>query len=342
MVTPDRKADAVFVGGGVKGIALVGALRAFEEAGFQWQNVAGTSAGAITAALVAVGYSAEELKKVMDDRVDFSKLMDTAGIGKLPVVGPWLSLLVTRGMYKGDYLLALMRDLIAEKTGKERVTFADLIVPKEPGDSEEDYQKKYRYILQVVASDISRNEMLVLPHDITSLGRDPDRLEVALAVRMTMSIPFFFKPVIVAERTNPGNKHWIVDGGMLSNFPIDLFDSPPDQTPAWPTFGFLLWEPGSEKPRQERIRGLISMTRAMVNTMSTAHDRKALKEADASRIVKIPTGKYTTTDFDLSAEDRDWLYNSGYQAAHEFLYGPKPWKFEDYVAQRLQQPAQPG
>ena len=346
MANLGQKADAVFEGGGVKGIALVGALQAFEEEGFQWHNLAGTSAGAITAALVAVGYSASELKDVMEKRVEFRKLMDTAGIGKVPVMGRWLSLLVHRGMYQGDYFLKLMRQLIAEKMGKERVTFGDpdLIMDKQAGESDDDYQNKYKYKskdrynnkykyrLRVVASDISGNEMLVLPQDATKLGLNPDELEIALAVRMSMSIPFFFRPVV-------RNKHWIVDGGMLSNFPIDLFDSPPGQTPDWPTLGFLLWEPGSDKPRHQRIRGLISMTLAMVRTMSTAHDRKAIEEADASRIVKIPTGELSGTDFDLSDDDRDWLYSSGYQAAHEFLHGARPWKLEDYRAQRLQQPA---
>ena len=82
------RADAVFEGGGVKGIGLVGALSAFEEAGYQWQNVAGTSAGAIVSAMIAVGYDAAELKEVMNTRVDFRSFMDTAGIGKFPIVGP--------------------------------------------------------------------------------------------------------------------------------------------------------------------------------------------------------------------------------------------------------------
>ena len=297
-----QNTDSVFEGGGVKGIGLVGALKAFEEAGFQWQNVAGTSAGAIIAALVAVDYKAAELKNVMDKRMDFRSLMDTAGIGKLPGLGPWLSLIFTKGMYQGDYFLKLMRELIAEKTGREKTTFRDLIVPKDPGDSEEDYQKKYKYKLRIVASDISSNELLILPQHIERLGLDPDDLEVALAVRMSMSIPYFFRPVRFGEGKHRRHKHWIVDGGMLSNFPIWLFDSPADRPPAWPTIGFLLWEPGSEKPRHQRIRGLVSMTRAMVQTMMSAHDRKALAEADISRIVKIPTGKYATADFDLGTE----------------------------------------
>jgi NTE family protein len=236
-------------------------------------------------------------------------------------------------MYQGDYFLRLMRQLIAEKAGKERVTFRDLIVPKEPGDSEEDYQAKYKYKLRVIVSDISGNQMLILPQDIARLGEDPDELEVALAVRMSMGIPFFFRPIIFGEGEHRRHRHYLVDGGMLSNFPIWLFDSPAGQPPAWPTIGFLLWEPGAEKPRHERIRGLISMTLAIVRTMSSAHDRKALESVDEGRIVKIPTGKYTTTDFGLTAEDRAWLHNSGYQAAQVFL---SRWRFEEYVAQRMQ------
>ncbi len=75
------------------------------------------------------------------------------------------------------------------------------------------------------------------------------------------------------------------------------------------------------------------MTRAMAQTMMSAHDRKALAETDLNRIVKIPTGKYVTTDFDLTGEDRDWLHNSGYRASMEFLGS---WNFEQYVAQRMQ------
>ena len=54
-------ADAVFEGGGVKGIGLVGAVAVAEERGYQWVNIAGTSAGAIVAALLAVGYSVAEI-----------------------------------------------------------------------------------------------------------------------------------------------------------------------------------------------------------------------------------------------------------------------------------------
>ena len=65
--------------------------------------------------------------------------------------------------------------------------------------------------------------MLVLPRDAQLLGYAPDELEVAYAVRMSMSIPIFFKPVRV-ENTQTNHEHVIVDGGMLSNFPVWVFD----------------------------------------------------------------------------------------------------------------------
>ena len=314
-----RKADAVFEGGGVKGIGLVGALHTFEDAGFQWQNVAGTSAGSIVAALVAVGYTAQELKEVMNTRIDFRNLMDAAGIGKLPVVGPWLSLLFTKGMYQGDFFLRIMRELIEEKTGEKALKFGDLVLPQEPGDLKEDHEKKYKYKLRVIASDISNNTMLALPQDAEKLGLNPDHLEVAEAVRMSISFPFFFRPVILKEAGTSPRAHWVVDGGMLSNFPVWLFDSPPGQTPAWPTIGFLLDEPESEEGHYQHIRGLVSMTRAMIRTMSSFFDRKALEDSDKTRVVRIPTGKYSTLDFDMDDAGQEWLYRSGKTAAAEFL-----------------------
>jgi NTE family protein len=65
--------------------------------------------------------------------------------------------------------------------------------------------------------------------------------------------------------------------------------------------------------------------------MNAAHDRKALEEADLARIIKIPTGRYSATDFDLTPADRQWLHDSGYRAAEEFLDG---WSWEGYVAER--------
>jgi predicted acylesterase/phospholipase RssA len=80
-VTISDKADAVFEGGGVKGIALAGALKGAEHLGVRWQKVAGTSAGAITACLLAAGYTADELITILTEKMDFNKFMEKDLLG---------------------------------------------------------------------------------------------------------------------------------------------------------------------------------------------------------------------------------------------------------------------
>lgn len=326
VLTP-QPADAVFEGGGVKGIGLVGAIAAFEEAGWRWENVAGTSGGAIVAALLAAGYTAAEVRHVMEREVDFARLMDPSPLGRVPVVGKYLSLLFQRGLYKGDYFYRLMRDLLL---AKKKETFSDLELPRLLDEDEQEWQDKYRFKLRLVASDITGGRMLHLPQDIALFGHDPATLDIALAVRMSMSIPFFFRPVDV--HAEPGRrKHRIMDGGILSNFPVHLFDSKLGVTPKWPTIGFLLWEPGSDAPREHRTRWPWETLIAMFNTMAQAHDRKALVARDEVRVVKVPTGRYRTTDFTLTPADKQWLYDSGYQAAAAFV---KTFSMDAYRQQR--------
>ena len=84
MHTSSQKIDAVFGGGGVKGSGWVGAIAVAEELGYEFVNLAGTSAGAIIAALVAADYSAGELKTLMDE-IDYARFKDTNMIGKIPL-----------------------------------------------------------------------------------------------------------------------------------------------------------------------------------------------------------------------------------------------------------------
>src|SRR5260370_34948133 len=102
VVSPTLKFDGVFEGGGVKGIGLVGALAHLEEQGYQPVNLAGTSAGAIVAALHAAGYSARELKDIIAG-LDFRKFEDTSGIGRIPIACPIIKFLDRRGIYRGGY-----------------------------------------------------------------------------------------------------------------------------------------------------------------------------------------------------------------------------------------------
>ena len=322
-----QSVDLVFEGGGVKGIGLAGSLAVLEERGFIPQNVAGPSAGAITAALLAAGYRGDELRDIVME-LDFRQFQDKAWEDKVPLIERSLSLLLDLGVYEGDRFLEWMRDRLAAKGVH---TFADLV-----REGEED--PRWRYDLQVIASDVTKHRLLVLPRDARELGIKPDELDVALAVRMSMSIPIFFEPVRV-ENKETGETHVIVDGGMLSNFPVWLFDCNDVEPPEWPTFGLLLVEPkpkvqvGARLPKAEAIpdgpRGLLAYVKALAQTMMEAHDRLYVEGADFARTIPIPTLGVSTTAFDLSPERKLALYDSGRFAAQEFL---KTWDFDAYVA----------
>jgi NTE family protein len=307
------KADFVFEGGGVQGIGLVGALSVFEEEECLPVNVAGTSAGAIVATLLAAGYTAAEVKPIITN-IDFNTLTDSSWIGRIPLVGAVIEELFEQGLYNGDLLLKLMRDLLAKKGVH---TFRDLIKPEYAND------ERYRFKVRVVASDITQGRMLVLPQDISDYGMQPEDLEVALAVRMSMSIPFFFKPVKLANS-------YIVDGGLLSNFPVELFDS--DGVPEWPTFGIKLVQSdqaNSAPMVRHPIHGPFSELAALFFTAQEAHDAYYLKNDKFVRTTPVDTLDIAATDFNLKPEQKEGLYQSGVKAAKNFIAN---WDFEKYKA----------
>jgi NTE family protein len=307
------RVDGVLEGGGVKGIGLVGAVSAIEAAGYEFVNLAGTSAGAIVATLLAAGYNAAEVKQIING-IDFSTLEDPQWIGRIPFVGNLADEIFLKGLYKGEVFLNLMRSLL-DKKGIH--TFRDLIIPEFAND------ERYRFKVRVVATDISNRRMLVLPQDIRDYGMAPEDLEVALAVRMSMSIPFFFEPVKLKDS-------YIVDGGVLSNFPVELFDS--DGPPEWPTFGYKLVLPSQTNPSQmvqRPISGPVSELAALFFTAMEAHDAFYLSNDKFVRTIAIDTLDVRTTDFKLTPDKKEELFESGVSAAKTFL---DHWDFQAYKA----------
>src|SRR5690606_21314575 len=277
-------------GGGVKVIGLVGALSVAEEQGYQWVNVAGTSAGAIVAALLAAGYRASEMKDLLD-QLDFRTFRDPPRWARIPLVGPALAVALTKGLYLGDALEEWVRDALARRGVR---TFADLIMPDEPDE-------RFRFRLQVVAADVSRGRMVVLPQDIALYGVRPEELDVARAVRMSAGLPYFYRPVVQYFPTPRGGfPGYIVDGGLLSNFPVWLFDVA--GPPPWPTLGFMLADPSDGKPH--RIRGPVSFGSALVATMLEAHDARHPEASDRVRTLRSPSTGLRTTVLSLEPEAR--------------------------------------
>jgi NTE family protein len=320
-----KKIDAVFEGGGVKGIGLVGAVSEIEKAGYEFENIAGTSAGAIVSSLLAVDFKAQELKEELET-LNYKNFKDEGLLDKLGFIGKGLSIGFEYGVYEGDYFENWLEDLLRSK-GK--TTF---------GQIKTDYpEEKYKYRLQVIAADITERRLLVLPGDLKDFGFNPDNFSISRAVRMSMSIPVFFEPVKLQDSS--GKDHFIVDGGMLSNYPIWLLDDGTSDPP-WPTFGFKLMEPGTrelKKPQRNPINNPISFLKALVTTMIDAHDNYHISKTkgDFDRTIGISTvinmkkieKEIKATDFDITQEESQALFKNGEEAARNFL---KKWDFEDW------------
>lgn len=195
--------------------------------------------------------------------------------------------------------------------------------------------QKYKYKLQVIAADLTERKLLVLPGDLEELGYNPDSFSISRAVRMSMSIPIFFEPVRLQDSS--GRTHFIVDGGMLSNYPIWLLDDG-TSNPPWPTFGFKLTEPDRRElrgPDRNPITNPLAFLKALAGTIMDARDNYHISNSkgDFQRTIGIPTvvtvknveKEIKTTDFDITQEESQALFKNGAEAAREFL---KTWDFE--------------
>lgn len=305
-----KRCDIVLEGGGVKGIGLVGAVSELLKAGYMPSRVAGTSAGAIVGALLAAGMKLEDMVTTMQE-LDYSKFKDEGFLDKFSLPGKTASFVFEKGLYEGRYL----RDWLAEQLEKLGVrTFADLKLT-EPWA--EELPPEQRYKLVVIASDVSRGRLVRFPWDYASYGLDPDEQLVADAVRASMSIPFFYEPVNLQGR-------YLVDGGLLSNFPIAIFDNGQD----YPTFGIKLSTRLEALTEMQPVTNPINYALAIVSTATNAHDAMHVDDpCTQKRTIFVDTFDIKATDFNIGRESQTKLFESGRVAARKFL---KDWDYADY------------
>ncbi len=213
-----RYRNLVMEGGGIRGIAYGGALQKLEQRGILrgLTRVGGTSAGAIQAALLAVGYSAQEIIEVVN-ATPIQRLND----GRFIFFGGTHRLVQQYGWYRGDEFATYLSELVARKTQRPNLTLAELhaLAQKEP--------TRFRD-LYTTGTNLTRQRVQVFSYETTPTMR------VADAVRISMSIPLYFRAVLLDAQNNvitgtpaPGRPvQVLVDGGLLANYPVDLFDYP--------------------------------------------------------------------------------------------------------------------
>lgn len=314
------EADGVFRGGGVKGLALAGALCGFAEHPTKpvhtWKNVAGASAGAIIACYLATGQTSDQMLELMKN-THFDSFADFPLRNKL--LGG-ANLIYSHGMARGRAFERWFDDVL------EGATFANVRKPTTNGGAP-------AWSLKLIAVDVTTRALLVLPDDLVnykwpkkSTLIDPDEFKISRAARMSMSIPYFFKPIELEHKD--GHKTLIVDGGTLSNFPVWLFDVDPAVTghpPLRPTFGFTLKGGRGLGGGMNGLRRVtpwgVRFGSDIFHTAQEAWDTRFVSHSTRVRTLAVDAADVATTEFNLSPARQELLIENGRRAAKEFLDG---------------------
>ncbi len=276
MVKEYFKYACLFGGGAIRGLSYVGALKAMNELGIVPQTLAGTSVGSIIAALLAVGYNCEEIKDIFF-KVNFELFKDIQ-LG----IGPKFAL------SKGEVFLEWVRELIEQKFYGENykkgankaVTFRDI-------DKE----------LAIITTDLSNFECKEFSRQET-----PD-FEVAKAVRISSGMPGLMKPVEY-------NNTLLVDGDLQKSWPM------------WKLCKHLVSR--DERILEFRLEGLLddnnmnaldyaNAVYSCMTSMATSFIASIYSDCDKYDYIVLNTGNTIVVDFNIPADKREELAQSGYE-----------------------------
>lgn len=304
--------NLVMEGGGVRGIAYVGAIKALEESNLlmEIENIAGTSVGGITAALLCVGYTSEELEKLLTS-MKFTKFNDGRGF----FIGGSNRLVKKYGWYRGERLTNWLNDLMFAKTGVKDITFAQL---KQLCNEDNKFKN-----LSVSATNLTLQNWQILN------AKTFPNMRIADAVRISASIPLYFTAVFM---DNSGNLYErkprdiesfvMADGGFISNYPIHIYDS---TYKVDKTLGLLLDSESqiahgdqSEIAPYE-ISNLTDYIGAFYNLVIENLNRQSLSDTDWNRTISISTCGIGPKIKKMKVEEISQLINAGYTATKMYL-----------------------
>ena len=249
------------------------------------QRYAGTSAGALVATLLAVGYTYCELNKLLLEFHMPDLLDDSFGIS-LDLYRMYNEF----GFYKGDYLLKYVRSLVKNKLGNPDATFQDLY----------DFNGKD---LILIATNITKDKPVYFSRYLTP------SMPISVIVRASMSLPFVYRPIII-------NNEIYCDGGISNNYPITVFDGnyPNDDMDSHykpinnKTLGLKFM--GDDEVRSKYtdvthdIDNIIQYGTCLLNHLLNRIERSAMRTGYFERTITVPTRDMNTMDFDISLEEK--------------------------------------
>jgi len=350
--------EMVMEGGGVLGVALVGYNYVLEQMGLRFFSLAGTSAGSINALLLAgLGDvsqpKAERLveilasKKLMefvdgdDDVQDFvNAIVKKAKLGKL--------------LWKGWQVIDDIRDNIGLSPGNDFTNWLTKILNDNQISTTIDLDEKFGSVpdglkirdninktiqglkprLAIIASDLTTGTKVEFPRMRALYWGDVDQVNPALFARASMSVPYFFEPMIVKDmpqgakaienwrtlakyKGTPPKEAYFVDGGIMSNFPVDVFHNKAI-VPRMPTFGVRL---GYDRDTANDITNAFNLFGAMFNSIRHLHDYDfILRNPDYNMLVQnIDIGNHDWLNFGIEDDAKIDLFVRGAEAAAKFV-----------------------
>ncbi len=310
--------NLVFEGAGIRGIAYAGVLKGMENAGItnNIAKVGGTSAGAITALMVSLGYNSNEIYEIVS-KTKFQQFND----GQYIFLGGFYRLSKKYGWYKGDAFLKWLEEIIRNKTGNSDITFKEL---KDNG-----YKQLY-----VTATCLNKQKLLIFSAD------NYPQMKVKDAVRISMSIPLYFNAVFIdscgrvyKNQQKANGLDVVVDGGILGNFPIYIFDSVSVDTfnhktriPNYKTLGVRI-DSDSQIVSDSRNKELVPVQINKLSDYITAFyiiilenlNRNQLIPEDWQRTISVSSVGITPRIKKLSTKQKMALMLSGEQHTLNFL-----------------------
>lgn len=305
------RAYAILDGGGVKGAALAGCLKAAEEQGIEFEGFGGSSAGALIATLAAVGFSADELRAILNE-TSFKVFLDDGGIAlaRLQAIpgrirNPFSfwsdykfirKAMASLGLYPGLPLRQFLLKKIGEKVpalhNNTDVSFQQL---KDQGCRP----------LKIVATDLGTREPIVY----SAAGGTERHGSVLDAVRASTSYPFVFQPVKLDNR-------YFVDGGLCSSLPVHLFESERAEKPL-PIIAFDLVQRTVDRTGSYGFGDFCSDMLASALESADFLLRTVVRNVHHVR-VQVPEN-VDTLEFSLDSNKTEALFNAGMAATHSYF-----------------------
>lgn len=292
---PDHKV-VVFSGGGTRGIAFAGALEFLRQSGIDWglrcpriHTVAGCSIGAMTALLICLGFSAHEIGHlVLNTPFDHLVSLDPMDILRVLTDG---SLGLDPGHVLRDWLAKqISRKTTLDSEQAKRLTLGDLAT-------------KTGMALVCIATNLESRTPWIFSSHATPTIRVID------AVHASMALPPVFRPVEI-------DGILCCDGGLMNNFPIDLFDESD-------VIGLRLQSTPQTLSDIQGLRlPLVGFINYILRIALSFHDDDAWTSLPESlretRIIRIACGKVSTFESDVAAV-KHALFEAGQTAVREFF-----------------------